>query len=139
MFSIVGIIFSLLEKTFTDKKCVSTNGIYVSNTGESFLQAKIIYFHLWKYISSTGKNSFYRQKHVSTSGNHVHPQLGKIVLYAKVCAAASQKYGSTTGKNSFTGKNMFPIVRNIVLLVKLCVSISEKFVSTNERNFLQVN
>ena len=86
--------------------------------GKSFLREKICASHSWKYVSTTGKTSFYRQKYVFPlkedvrkkylqRQKYVFPLVGNAFPpLKKLCVSSNWKYLSITGKTIFTGKTM---------------------------------
>lgn len=106
-----------------------------------------------KYVPTTEKACYYRQKHVSGSGK-IFPLLGKLAftvknmcfLYwekqlfqVKIFLSTRGKYVLTTGKTSFyRQKYVFQLLKEIVFTGKnMCVSQWEIFFHYSEKQFLQ--
>ena len=83
MLSLVGNMFLLM------RKIVSAGKIYVFIMGKINLQTKVCVSVNRKYVSTTEKNSFYRQKYVFRLVGITFPQLGKIVSLSKLCVSGS--------------------------------------------------
>ena len=92
MLSLVGNMFLLM------RKIVSTRKIYVFIMGKINLQTKVCVSVNRKYVSTTEKNSFYRQKYVFRLVGIMFPQLGKIVSLSKLCVSTSGSVPPLAGK-----------------------------------------
>ena len=81
------------------RKIVSTGKMfYVFIMGKINLQTKVCVSVNRKYVSTTEKNSFYRQKYVFRLVGIMFPQLGKIVSLSKLCVSTSGSMPPLAGK-----------------------------------------
>ena len=90
-------------------------------------------------VSTSGKNSLYRQKYVLPLMGNMFPLLGKQFLETKVCVSTNRNYVYTTGKIVSLSKlclhwweNSSNRQKNSAQ--KICVSTNEKLISTTGKN-----
>lgn len=55
----------------------------------------------WNCVYIIGTTSFYKQKYVFPLMGNMFPRLGKLAFTRKICVFTSEKYVTTTRKNSF--------------------------------------